>query len=166
MQNTVRVGRLHADRRGGAASQQQQRQQRRNAVDGATAEAFREGLEEFEADDGARVLVLTGAGGQAFCAGADLKAMDLNVDHPDGPMGPTRLTPAKPAIAAVGIATRSAVSSAWICAVVSAASWAELITAACAVVSAAMPAVEILARSAGSSGWSTRIDTASTSSPR
>jgi enoyl-CoA hydratase len=37
----------------------------------------------------------------AFCAGADLKALDLNVDHPDGPMGPTRLTPSKPAIAAV-----------------------------------------------------------------
>ena len=47
------------------------------------------------------MLVLTGAGGEAFCAGADLKAMDLDVDHPDGPMGPTRLTPAKPAIAAV-----------------------------------------------------------------
>ena len=27
--------------------------------------------------------------------------MDLDVDNPDGPMGPTRLTPAKPAIAAV-----------------------------------------------------------------
>jgi enoyl-CoA hydratase len=77
------------------------RPERRNAVDGATAEAFREGLEEFEADEGARVLVLTGAGGQAFCAGADLKAMDLDVDHPHGPMGPTRLTPSKPAIAAV-----------------------------------------------------------------
>ena len=77
------------------------RPQRRNAIDAAAAERFREGLREFEADDGARVLVLTGAGGQAFCAGADLKAMDLDVDHPDGPMGPTRLTPAKPAIAAV-----------------------------------------------------------------
>jgi enoyl-CoA hydratase len=27
--------------------------------------------------------------------------MDLDVDHPHGPMGPTRLTPAKPAIAAI-----------------------------------------------------------------
>jgi enoyl-CoA hydratase len=77
------------------------RPQRRNAVDGATAEAFRQGLAEFESDEGARVLVLTGAGGEAFCAGADLKAMDLDVDHPHGPMGPTRLTPAKPAIAAI-----------------------------------------------------------------
>ncbi|HEX2097265.1 MAG TPA: crotonase/enoyl-CoA hydratase family protein [Solirubrobacterales bacterium] len=77
------------------------RPRRRNAVDGATAEAFRAGLREFEADEAARVLVLTGAGGEAFCAGADLKALDLDVDHPEGPMGPTRLTPAKPAIAAI-----------------------------------------------------------------
>ena len=37
----------------------------------------------------------------AFCAGADLKALDLDVDDPAGPMGFTRLTPSKPAIAAV-----------------------------------------------------------------
>ncbi len=94
-------GELRYERVGAAAVLTIDRPQRRNAIDGAAAEAFREGLVEFEADEGARVLVLTGAGGQAFCAGADLKAMDLNVDHPDGPMGPTRLTPAKPAIAAV-----------------------------------------------------------------
>ncbi|HUC07318.1 MAG TPA: crotonase/enoyl-CoA hydratase family protein [Solirubrobacterales bacterium] len=94
-------GELRYERVGAAAVLTIDRPERRNAVDGAAAEAFRAGLVEFEADEGARVLVLTGAGGQAFCAGADLKAMDLNVDHPDGPMGPTRLTPAKPAIAAV-----------------------------------------------------------------
>jgi len=92
---------LRYERIGAAAVLTIDRPERRNAIDKAAAEAFREGLTEFEADEGARVLVLTGAGGQAFCAGADLKAMDLEVDHPDGPMGPTRLTPAKPAIAAV-----------------------------------------------------------------
>jgi enoyl-CoA hydratase len=94
-------GELRYERVGAAAVMTINRPERRNAIDAAAAEAFREGLKEFEADEGARVLVLTGAGGQAFCAGADLKAMDLDVDHPDGPMGPTRLTPAKPAIAAV-----------------------------------------------------------------
>ncbi len=92
---------LRYERVGAAAVLTIDRPQRRNAIDAAAAEAFRDGLEEFEADEGARVMVLTGAGGQAFCAGADLKAMDLDVDHPVGPMGPTRLTPAKPAIAAV-----------------------------------------------------------------
>jgi len=94
-------GELRYERVGAAAVITIDRPARRNAIDAAAAAAFRQGLEEFEADEGARVLVLTGAGGQAFCAGADLKAMDLDVDHPDGPMGPTRLTPAKPAIAAV-----------------------------------------------------------------
>jgi enoyl-CoA hydratase len=94
-------GELRYERVGAAAVLTIDRPERRNAIDGAAADAFRDGLTAFEADEDARVLVLTGAGGQAFCAGADLKAMDLNVDHPDGPMGPTRLTPAKPAIAAI-----------------------------------------------------------------
>ncbi|HEV7400652.1 MAG TPA: crotonase/enoyl-CoA hydratase family protein [Solirubrobacterales bacterium] len=92
---------LRYERVGAAAVLTIDRPERRNAINAAAAAAFRQGLKDFEADDEARVLVLTGAGGQAFCAGADLKAMDLDVDHPHGPMGPTRLTPAKPAIAAV-----------------------------------------------------------------
>ncbi len=89
------------ERVGAAAVLTIDRPERRNAVDGAAAELLRRGFEDFEADEGARVLILTGAGGEAFCAGADLKALDLDVDHPGGPMGPTRLTPSKPAIAAV-----------------------------------------------------------------
>lgn len=92
---------LRYERVGAAAVLTIDRPQRRNAIDAAAAERFRQALREFEADSEARVLVLTGAGGVAFCAGADLKALDLDVDHPEGPMGPTRLTPAKPAIAAV-----------------------------------------------------------------
>jgi enoyl-CoA hydratase len=73
----------------------------RNAVDMATATQLREGLRAFEADEEARVLILTGAGGKAFCAGFDLKSAGLDVDDPAGPMGFTRLTPSKPTIAAV-----------------------------------------------------------------
>jgi len=73
----------------------------RNAVDLATARELREGFEAFEADPEARVMVLTGAGGEAFCAGFDLKSDGLDVDDPAGPLGFTRLTPAKPTIAAV-----------------------------------------------------------------
>jgi enoyl-CoA hydratase len=89
------------ERQGAAAVLTIDRPQRRNAIDAVTARGLRHGLDEFEADDGARVLVLTGAGGEAFCAGADLKAIDLDVDDPAGPEGITRLTPAKPTIAAI-----------------------------------------------------------------
>ncbi len=95
------AGELRYERVGAAAVLTIDRPARRNAIDAAAAELFRQGLRDFEADEDARVLILTGAGGEAFCAGADLKALDLDVDHPEGPMGPTRLTPAKPAIAAV-----------------------------------------------------------------
>jgi enoyl-CoA hydratase len=89
------------ERVGAAAVLTIDRPDRRNAVDAATAALLRRGFDDFEADDDARVLVLTGAGGEAFCAGADLKAIDLDVDDPAGPEGFTRLTPSKPAIAAV-----------------------------------------------------------------
>jgi enoyl-CoA hydratase len=89
------------ERIGAAAVLTLDRPARRNAIDAAAAAALRRGFEDFEADEGARVLVLTGAGGEAFCAGADLKALDLDVDDPAGPLGFTRLTPSKPTIAAI-----------------------------------------------------------------
>ena len=93
------------ERVGAAAVLTIDRQHRRNAVDGATAERLRDGLNAFEADDDARVMILTGAGGVSFCAGADLKALESyagRLDDPDGPMGFTRRTPSKPTIAAIG----------------------------------------------------------------
>jgi enoyl-CoA hydratase len=90
------------ERRGAAALLTINRPERRNAVDGPTAAALLEAFEAFCDDDGARVLVLTGAGEQAFCAGADLKAIDtLDPDAPGGPLGFTRLASPKPTIAAV-----------------------------------------------------------------
>lgn len=90
------------------------RPERRNAVDAATAAELLGGLRRFEADEELRVMVLTGAGDQAFCAGADLKALaeagtEVPADvieqvagRPEGPMGFTRLVAAKPVIAAIG----------------------------------------------------------------
>ena len=100
------------ERIGAAAVLTITRPERRNAVDVATAQALREGFELFEADDGARVLVLTGEGPEAFCAGADLKALaeaaaagidplDWLPRFPDGPLGFTRLQASKPTIAAI-----------------------------------------------------------------
>lgn len=77
----------------------------RNAVDRDTAQHLFEAFERFEADDTARVAVLTGNGGH-FCAGADLKAIadgrgNRVESHGPGPMGPTRMRLSKPVIAAI-----------------------------------------------------------------
>jgi enoyl-CoA hydratase len=77
----------------------------RNAVDGPTAAALAAAFRDFDADDGADVAVLWGAGG-TFCSGADLKAVggpqgNRAAPDGDGPMGPTRLCLAKPVIAAI-----------------------------------------------------------------
>jgi enoyl-CoA hydratase len=92
------------ERRGATALVTIDRQHRRNAVDGPTATALHGAYERFEADEDARVLVLTGAGGVSFCAGADLKAIETFSERlmsDEGPMGFTRLTPSKPTVAAI-----------------------------------------------------------------
>jgi enoyl-CoA hydratase len=82
-----------------------QRPEQRNCVDGETAVAIARAIEAFAADERARVLVVTGAGDLAFCAGADLKNAASLFGHPAadsaGPMGFARLDPGKPTIAAI-----------------------------------------------------------------
>ncbi len=98
------IDEVRYERVGAAAVLTIDRPARRNAVDGPTAERLLEAYRAFESDDDARVLVVTGAGGVSFCAGADLKAIDTfapRLDAPEGPFGFTRLTPSKPTIAAI-----------------------------------------------------------------
>jgi enoyl-CoA hydratase len=81
-----------------------ERPERRNAIDGPTAAALHEAFLRFESEDDALALVLTGSGEQAFCAGADLKAIETFADRlqaPEGPLGFTRLSASKPTIAAI-----------------------------------------------------------------
>jgi enoyl-CoA hydratase len=78
----------------------------RNCVDGETAQGLFDAIEAFKADDALDVLVLTGVGEQAFCSGADLKAIDTLGARPgageSGPMGISRITDVgKPTIAAI-----------------------------------------------------------------
>lgn len=70
-----------------------------NCVDTETADALEAAVRAFESDPDARVLILTGAGGKAFCSGADLKDPPRFRDA--GPMGISRLGVSKPTIAAV-----------------------------------------------------------------
>jgi enoyl-CoA hydratase/carnithine racemase len=62
------------------------RPEARNALSREVREGLFEQVRRFNADDAARVLVLTGAGEKAFCAGGDLKEMasgGLQVPPPD-----------------------------------------------------------------------------------
>lgn len=94
---------IRVDRDGPVTTFTIDRPHARNALDTASAAALARAFKEFDADDDARVGVVTGAGG-AFCAGADLKELAEGVDyqawatHADGPTAPFV---AKPVIAAV-----------------------------------------------------------------
>jgi enoyl-CoA hydratase/carnithine racemase len=99
-----RAGPVTYERRGAAAVLTIDRPERRNAVDGPTAALLQDGYARFVDDPGARVLVLTGGGDLAFCAGADLKAIDSlgpRLELEDGPLGFTRRISPKPTIAAI-----------------------------------------------------------------
>ena len=85
------------------------RPEARNALSQAVREGLFAGARRFNDDTSAQVLVLTGAGDRAFCAGGDLKEMAdtaLTVPPPDFlPQFGRNITIDKPTIAAVnGIA--------------------------------------------------------------
>jgi enoyl-CoA hydratase len=75
-----------------------------NCIDAETADLLTVAIEGFAADD-ARVLVVTGAGERAFCAGADLRSVEGLMRRPaaerTGPLGFSGLEPGKPTIAAI-----------------------------------------------------------------
>jgi enoyl-CoA hydratase/carnithine racemase len=81
------------------------RPEARNALNKAVRDGLLAGARRFNADDEARVLVLTGAGEAAFCAGGDLKEMagtGLTVPPPDFvPQFGRTIEVTKPTIAAV-----------------------------------------------------------------
>jgi enoyl-CoA hydratase/carnithine racemase len=81
------------------------RPQARNALNRAVREGLLAAFTRAEADPDVHVVVLTGAGDRAFCAGGDLKEMasaGLTVPPPDYVPQPGRTVPmTKPVVAAV-----------------------------------------------------------------
>jgi len=81
------------------------RPEARNALNRPVRDGLLTGVHRFNADDSAQVLVLTGAGDRAFCAGGDLKEMAdtaLQMPPPDFvPQFGRTIDVAKPTIAAV-----------------------------------------------------------------
>lgn len=97
-----------------------ERPEKMNAIGAAEAEGLARAISSFREDESARVLVITGTGAEAFCAGADLHAVaamagletgrplfmpedPANPRSPEvGNIGPTRLHDLyKPVIAAI-----------------------------------------------------------------
>ena len=82
------------------------RPEARNAVNGEVARGLQAAIDETEADEQAWVMILTGTGSEAFCAGADLKAVSsgrgAELSTPRGGFaGFVHATRSKPWIAAV-----------------------------------------------------------------
>jgi enoyl-CoA hydratase/carnithine racemase len=67
------MAKVRYERAGAAAVLTIDRPERRNAVDAETAEELHDGYRRFEADDAARVLVLSSTNHMALSAGADIK---------------------------------------------------------------------------------------------
>jgi enoyl-CoA hydratase/carnithine racemase len=93
------------ERRGAVTVLTLNRPEVHNCVDAETADAISSTIEGFAADTRARVLVVTGAGEEAFCAGADLRDIEglmlRRRTARTGPLGFSDLEPGKPRIAAV-----------------------------------------------------------------
>jgi enoyl-CoA hydratase/carnithine racemase len=88
---------VRSEKRGHIALLTIDRPDQRNAVNKAVVDGMTIALDEAEADRDVRVVVLTGAGDKAFCAGMDLKAFVQ-----DGPAGAVHRTNGF-----AGIATRN-----------------------------------------------------------
>ncbi len=81
------------------------RPEQRNCLSADVREGLRAAWARFEADDEARIAILTGAGDKAFCAGGDLKEMvEKQLKVPPRDMFPVpyeNISLSKPTIAAV-----------------------------------------------------------------
>ena len=79
---------LRAERRGEALWLTITREARRNAMNDAVLRGIAAGIDRAESDPGIRVVVITGAGEKAFCAGADLQSgtpFGADFSQPYGP---------------------------------------------------------------------------------
>ena len=73
---------ITVDRRGQVTTITLNRPQAMNSITPDMHHALQAAFDDFAADDGQRVCVVTGAGEKAFCAGSDLKAMAAGESRP------------------------------------------------------------------------------------
>jgi enoyl-CoA hydratase len=94
------------ERRGGVEILTINRPEARNAINGGVSRAMSSIMDELAEDDGCAVVVITGSGEKAFCAGMDLKAFSSGeggdiIGASGGFAGLTKRDFPKPIIAAV-----------------------------------------------------------------
>jgi enoyl-CoA hydratase/carnithine racemase len=78
---------LAVERRGPALWLTITREERRNAMSHGVLAGMRQAIAAAQTDRGVRVIVVTGAGSKAFCAGADLQAANTFVSDYSEPHG-------------------------------------------------------------------------------
>jgi enoyl-CoA hydratase len=104
---------LVRERRGNVLVVRLDRPEARNALSPALMGALVDTVHEAEADPDVAVVVLTGTGDRAFCAGMDLKAFaagNVRIDGDDMMRGFARLLDGDVAIPSVGAANASALA--------------------------------------------------------
>lgn len=99
------MSKLLIEKRGAVTLLTLNRPEVHNNVDAELACLLADAIIDFGRDDAQSVLVIAGAGGTTFCAGANLKGMKELFEHRHtydaGPMGFCKLDPGKPTIAAI-----------------------------------------------------------------
>ena len=86
-QETAREPQALLERHGSVVLLRLNRPEKHNAVNEQMSAEARDFLDAVEADDEVRVIVLTGAGERAFCAGQDMAEASGRVERPAHPRG-------------------------------------------------------------------------------
>jgi len=92
------------ERAGAVATVRIDRPRALNALDESTLRDLARALRDVRRDADVRCVLVTGTGPKAFCAGADLKAIETfgpRMEDPRGPLGVSRVISPKPTIAAI-----------------------------------------------------------------
>jgi enoyl-CoA hydratase len=81
------------------------RPEKHNAVNRELSAALAETFDQLEADDSVLVMIITGAGDKAFCAGADMSERSASLEGREGSAEPS---PDRPRVDGIGAIARSA----------------------------------------------------------
>ena len=82
--NDAPIKRLTVEKDGAIGRVKMDNQSRRNAMTLTMWQDLGKAIEDFAADDSVRVIIISGEGGKAFCAGADISEFEKNRSSEEG----------------------------------------------------------------------------------